>query len=111
MECEHAGEKCWVHLEWFCEHAGIARAFNESSQYGDAYCYALPFVVRERFTEPDKYGHQGLIEFVGVQQWPRLCQMRALLVETRRLKWGVLSTRIRDGHKRTIEVHERHTHT
>ena len=47
MDCEHSGEKCRAHLEWHCEHAGIARVFAEQAEYGDPYCYALPFVVRE----------------------------------------------------------------
>jgi len=104
MECEHAGERCWCHLEWHCEHAGIARVFSEHSQYGSRFCYAIPFVVRERFEHVDERGRRGLIEFIGVMKAPTICQYRAWRRACHEQGWGLLSTRIKDGRKRTIEI-------
>ena len=78
--------------------------FNGSQDYGDSYCYALPFVVRKRFPVPVEVGKLGLIEFVGVQQVMRPCQYRALREAVRREHYGILSTRSRGGKMRTIEL-------
>ena len=109
-KCEHAGERCWCHLEWHCEHAGIARLFSEHSHYGDKFCYALPFVVRERFSKVDKNGRRGLLEFIGVMQIPTLCQYRAWRRACAEQGWGVLSKRMKHGKSRTIEICKRHPH-
>ena len=81
----------WAQIDWHCEHAGITRVFEDGSNYGDPYVYALPFVVRERFEEPELSGRLGFVEYVGV-----------ILPLTP--SWGILSTRIKDGVERTVEV-------
>jgi len=75
IKCD--GVNCWCHLEWHCEHAGLARVFEGHHNYGDPYCYALPYVVRERFDEP-RDGKKGLVEFIGVNQVMKPCQYRAM---------------------------------
>ena len=85
--------------------------FSEGAVYGDAYCYDLPFVVRERFETEDEEGRHGLIEFIGVHPVMIRCQYRALRAAAREAGWGILSTRIKDGRKRTIEICKRKPYT
>ena len=101
------GHDCWAQLEWFCEHAGLARVLSGDEQYGDPYCYRLPFVVREVFPTPDSLGRKGLVEYVGVYPVMRICQYRALRTAMREAGWGILSTRVKDGRARTIEICKR----
>ena len=91
-------------LDWHCEHAGLARVFEAGKEYGEEYVYALPFVVRERFDEPEMSGRIGLMEYIGVIQPITPSVGRALLNAATEEGWGVLSTRIKDGEKRTIDV-------
>jgi hypothetical protein len=97
MVCE--GKNCWCDLEWFCEHAGLARVFGGGEEYGDPYCYALPFVVRDK--------ERKLIEFIGVLKVMQSCQYRCLRKAMREAGWGILSTRVKDGQSRTIEICKR----
>lgn len=105
IKCD--GVDCWAHLDWHCEHAGLARVFMGSQKLGDPYCYALPFVVRTKFARPDAAGRIGLIEFVGVTTVMKPCQYRVMRAAIREAGYGILSTRIRDGEKRTIEICKR----
>lgn len=102
MGCDK-GYSCWCHLEWHCEHAGLARVFGGGQQYGDPYCYALPFVVRER----EDGERLGLIEFIGVTKVMQPCQYRAMRKAMRDAGWGILSTRVKAGQSRTIEICKR----
>ena len=104
------GHNCWCQLEWFCEHAGVARVFTEGAvDHIDPYCYCLPFVVRERFARPDAGERLGLVEFVGVVHPVMLsCQYRALRKAMRGAHWGILSTRIKNGVARTVEICRKH---
>ncbi len=103
MACDKGlSDGCWCHLEWHCEHSGLARVFGGGEKYGDPYCYALPFVVRERFVAEGQ--GKGLIEFVGVTKVMAPCQYRAMRRAMRAAGWGILSTRIKDGQSRTIEI-------
>ena len=101
------GHGCHAVIEWHCEHAGLVRVFDGTKDYGDAYCYALPFVVRELFAEWDKDSRQGLIEFIGVTTVMRPCQYRAMREVVRQQHYGILSTRIKGGVAKTIEVGRR----
>lgn len=103
------GHDCHAELEWFCEHGGLARVFPGGAvDHVDPFCYALPFVVRERFSVPDADGRLGLVEYVGVggkdTKVMQSCQYRALRKVMRDARWGILSTRIKDGKSRTIEI-------
>lgn len=107
-ECD--GHDCWAHLEWFCPHAGLARCFSGEDKLGDPYCYCLPFVVRKRFWFPrlrawwtGKPMQRGWVEYVGVHPVMRPCQYRTLRA-IREEGYGILSTRVKDGQKRTIEI-------
>ena len=102
QDCE--GQNCWAHLDWHCEHAGLCRVFEGSNKFGDSYCYALPFVVRERFDKPDENGKIGFIEFVGVQVVMKPCQYRAMRTAMRIAGWRILSTSKHSGKTRTIEI-------
>ena len=105
------GRDCWCQLDWFCIHAGVARVFPGGAvDHIDPYCYVLPFVVRERFSEPDVDGRLGLVEFVGVHPVMLSCQYRALRKAMRQANWGILSTRIKGGVSRTIEICRKHKH-
>lgn len=99
QKCEHSGTGCWAHLEWFCEHhcGGVARVFGGSQEYGDDYCYALPFVVRQKFDPLDGFGRLGMLEFVGVTKIMSHCQVRALWKAAKLAKYGVLSSRMVNG--------------
>jgi hypothetical protein len=98
-----SGTNCWAHIDWHCEHAGIVRVFAGGDRFNeDPYCYALPFVVRERFGNEDE--RHGLIEFEGVHDVMRPCQFRAIRTAMRAAGWGVLSTRIKNGVSRTVEI-------
>jgi hypothetical protein len=104
------GANCWSQLDWFCEHAGLARVFRGGAvDHVDPYCYALPFVVRERFAATNELGQLGLVEYVGVfheADVPAMkkCQGRALVTAMHDAGFGVLSTRIKDGIARTVEI-------
>jgi hypothetical protein len=102
--CE--GQQCWAHIDWFCEHAGLARVFNGDQDFGDPYCYALAFVVREKFDKPLPNGKKGLIEFVGVIKVMSMCQYRALGDAMYKEGWGVLSTRKKNGKDIVVEVYK-----
>ncbi len=104
-ECE--GQGCWAHIEWFCDHAGLARVFNSDQKYGDPYCYALPFVVREKYAAPLANGKRGLVEFVGVVKVMSSCQYRAMKQAMFEAGWGIVSTRIKDGKVQTVELHKK----
>lgn len=107
MACDKGyADGCWCHLEWHCEHSGLARVFGGGQEYGDPYCYALPFVVRERYGSAVN-GKTGLIEFEGVTVVMKPCQYRCMRRAVRDAGWGVLSTRIKDGKARTIEICKR----
>lgn len=106
MECNKTN--CWCHLEWFCEHAGLARVFGGDQKFGDSYCYALPFVIREKYDTPQD-GILGLIEFVGVLKVMKPCQYRAMRKAIRDINFGILSTRVKNGEKRTIRICKRNT--
>lgn len=107
MACDKGySEGCWCHLEWHCEHSGIARVFGGGQEYGDVYCYALPFVVRDRYPMPIDE-QWGRIEFVGVTVVMRPCQYRCMRAAMRNAGWGILSTRVKNGVSRTIEICKR----
>jgi len=56
------GHNCYAHIDWWCDHAGAVRVFSAGERpCVDPYCYALPFVVRERFGGDDP--RHGLVEF------------------------------------------------
>jgi hypothetical protein len=97
-------ENCYAHLEWHCEHAGLARVFGGDQSFGDPYCYCLPYVVRERFRHPAVDGVLGFVEFIGVLKVMKPCQYRAMRQAVRQAGWRILSTRSKDGAMRTIEV-------
>jgi hypothetical protein len=96
--------KYWAQLDWHCEHAGLTRVFEDGAVYGDPYVYALPFVVRERFDEPEESGRLGFVEYVGVIAPMTPSISRAIYNATVAAGWGILSTRIKDGKQRTVEV-------
>lgn len=104
MGCDKTN--CWAHLEWHCEHAGLARVFGGQEEFGDPYCYALPYVVRQRYVD-GRPRALGLIEFIGVTQVMKPCQYRAMRQAVRKAGWGILSTRIKNGQARTIEICKR----
>ena len=104
MVCDKGGSGCWCHIDWHCEHAGLVRVFDEHSTFGQPYCYALPFVVREKFDSGERI---GMIEFVGVTTVMQPCQYRAMRKAVRDTGWGILSTRVKDGKSRTIEICKR----
>lgn len=64
---------CWADIDYHCEHAGLIRVYAHGQEYGDPYCLALPFVVDE----------PGVIQFVGLSQRLRQCQVRAMAVSCR----------------------------
>jgi hypothetical protein len=91
-------------MDWHCEHAGLTRVFEDGANYGDDYVYALPFVVRERFDEPEISGRIGLLEYVGVVKPMTPTIARTLYDAATSAKWGILSTRFKDGRKQVVEV-------
>ena len=95
---------CWCHLDWHCEHAGMARMFGGDREWGEPYCYCLPFVVRERFDEPEMSGKIGLVEFIGILIPPMPCQYRLMFDAMAHAGFGVLSTRIKNGVSKTTEL-------
>ena len=85
--------------------------FRGDHEFGDSFCYALPFKVVERFEEPELSGKVGLLEFIGVlagdvQDAMTPCQYRALWEAASGAGFGVLSTRIKNGVPRTIELRQ-----
>ena len=99
----------WAHLDWWCEHAGIARVFDDEKEFEvDAYRYALPFVVRKRYQKPDKDDMIGEVEFMGMVKAPTLSEYRAMRDAMHHSMYRCLSTRVKHGQKRTIEVCSRH---
>lgn len=80
--------------------------FAWGAEYGSPYCYALPCVVRERFEEPELSGKIGLVEYVGVHKPMTPAIYRALFEAMAGAGWGVLSTRIKDGEQRAIELRQ-----
>jgi hypothetical protein len=61
-------------------------------------------VVREKFDSGDRI---GLIEFVGVTTVMQPCQYRCMRRAMREAGWGILSTRVKNGQTRTIEICKR----
>ncbi len=100
--CERTN--CYAHIEWHCEHAGLARVFGGGQTFGDPYCYCLPFVVRERFDDPQLDGTNGFVEFIGVIKVMHPCQYRAMRKAMRDAGWRILSTRSKGGEMRTVEI-------
>jgi hypothetical protein len=99
----------WTHLEWFCEHAGIARVFDDGKEFEtDNYLYAMPFVVRERYQVPDEDGFIGEVEAVGGVKPPTLSQARSMLDAMHKSMYRVMVIRVKHGKKHTIKVCSRH---
>jgi len=66
---------CWAHVEPFCQHAGMVRVFAEDAVYGvDPYCWSVAYCVVD----------DGVIEFKGVHDAPRQCQVRAIAKSLRK---------------------------
>ena len=86
--------KCWVHIDWHCEHAGLVRVYSEDAKFGDPYCYAIPF---------KRIGYDE-IEFIGMVKNIKLCQWRAIRRELKAAHIKAIRTRVRDGqlHRRTM---------
>ena len=93
-------------MEWLCEHAGIIRIYGGNQKYGDSYCHALTFVIRERFDKPELSGKIGLLEFVGVSKIVNLCQYKAIVNLLYKEGWGVLITKSKNGKFKTVEVYK-----
>lgn len=96
----------WAHMDWHCEHAGITRVFEDNKEFAvDDYMYAIPFVVHERFEVPDEDGFIGKVEYIGVcVRAPTLSECKVIRDATHKAKYRVLSSRVKDGQKRTIEI-------
>ena len=102
-KCEKT--ECWAHVDWHCEHAGLVRVFGGEDKFKlDGYCYALPFVVSERFECRDEKGRLGFVEFIGMCSPVKKCQMKAGVNALQIEGWGVIMTRIKDGVCRECEL-------
>ena len=94
----------WCYIRWFCPHCGMVYVFTAGMKYyEDPFCYTLTFIVKERYEEP--VGRKlGLIEFIGLDKVMNKQQYKAIGQTMYGEGWGVLSTRVKNGKIRTVEV-------
>jgi hypothetical protein len=88
----------WVHMEWFCDHAGILRIFEKNSKFGDPYENSIAFKVVERYNTP-KDGKIGMLEFVGVVKPLNKYQFYAICEMMKKEKFGVLGSTYQNGER------------
>lgn len=83
--------------------------FPAHSEFGEPYCYAIPFRVQARkWWWWLRRRPRGYLELEGMTRAIGLCQARAIRQAVAAAGWGVVSTRRSGCRRGTREVARRH---
>ena len=95
--------KYWIDMEWFCEHAGVIRIFEEGVKFGEPYDRSISFKLIEKFEPPLLNGKKANIEFVGLDKALTKDHFYAICYFMKKEGLGVVGTSYVNGQKKVRE--------